>query len=370
MSKNKWMTGFLALLFVAAFIVGYIDRAEASGFCSAVWKDCTTGQATASGGLVGDPSKVSTTDTRLSDARTPTGNITVGDSLGASAGTETATSTSVALSSTPKIRIVGDGNSSHYLNGALGWTTPAGGGGGDAFPIADSDCPIYWKMDEGVPAFANSGNAGTLNLGLYGNASILGREGQRKLGPVLVTPSSTGGKGFLITDTTTLGESNSLTMSLWLYVTDYGTAWAPIMIKNYRADDSWSTPFGAAGIQFNGDVNGSLQALVATGGTAKSKQVTAAIDRVPLNRWTHLALTYSASTGVLTVYKNGVVVATLTTTAANIDWGTHGRWFSGGLYVAGGPDFWLGRIDEVYIDSTVWDAAKVQGVAWTSAHYN
>jgi hypothetical protein len=69
-------------------------------------------------------------DSRLSDARAPTGNIAVVAPLALYSGTASTTSTATSLASTPTIGLPGDGNSAHYLNGAGAYTTPAGGGGG------------------------------------------------------------------------------------------------------------------------------------------------------------------------------------------------------------------------------------------------
>lgn len=380
MKKREWVIAGLVLLFMAAFFVGH-HEAEASGNCGPVWKDCTSGGPTAPGGLTmsyvpwtsvegyGTNSSISTAtnvlvvgaDSRLSDQRTPADSSVTEAKLSFSDLTSKNVSTTMH-GLAPKC----PGGGTTYWRDDCTWATPSGGSGSDPFPSLSP--AIYWAMDETSLPFANTGSGGTLALSLYSDATVLLRDGVRKGGPVLLTPAS-GNKGFLYTTTTTVGESNSITMSIWIYVTDYGTAWSPILFKNYSGSDNWESPY-ANGIQFNGDTNGSLQALVATSGTPRAFQVTAATDRVPLNKWTHLAYTYDASTGAHVLYKNGIAVGTYSNTAANIDWGTHGRWFIGGLYVTGGVDRWLGRVDEIYVDSTVWSAATVQAIAWSSQHYN
>jgi hypothetical protein len=152
-----------------------------------------------------------------------------------------------------------------------------------------------------------------------------------------------------------------------VYVDNYGAVWAEIVMKNYHGDDTWSNPYGT-GFQFNDALNGSFQSVVDASGGARGITINAVSDRVPLGKWTHLAMTYDSSSGYQTVYKNGILVGSTTGSAVAADWGTHGRWFAGGLYMGG--DYFVGRIDEVYVDTAAWSAAKVGAVAWSSAHYN
>lgn len=92
--KKSWIGLSLALLFVGAFTVGRVHRADAAGNCSPVWKDCTSGQPTAIGGLTMPYVASSST-------------IVAGYGIQLTTGTSTVTATSASLVSTPKVTVTG-----------------------------------------------------------------------------------------------------------------------------------------------------------------------------------------------------------------------------------------------------------------------
>lgn len=77
------------------------------------------------------------------------------------------------------------------------------------------------------------------------------------------------------------------------------------------------------------------------------KQLT--IGTIPLNTWTHLALTYDKSTKVLSGYFNGELAAT---TTASTDWGANGRNFVFGKGSQGG---WQNTMDNYQNDVRIYD---------------
>lgn len=271
----------LAGLLAIGFCFGRgMREAEAAGNCSPVWKDCTSGQATAIGGLtsVSDSGKVATSvqvcthtlnanvcptasevgavasssvgaaggvcpldssthistavipdlsstyvpwsavestgtatstasgklvncaDGRMSDARTPTGNVYAGAGLAWNTGTGTATATVAALSAQPKVVVVGiteamqtlsdttvanvstathgyvpkgDGSTLHFLDGTGAWSAPAGGAGSTVLTgKGRPDGPTFAQIQQATAGYTSTNTSIATSISLSTKVTV------------------------------------------------------------------------------------------------------------------------------------------------------------------------------------------------------
>jgi len=309
-----------------------------------------------------------------------------------SSGTVTTTATSVSTSNSPKAVLAnvpasllsittatgqnmttslpgfapqGDGNAAHFLNGSGAWATPAGSGGG-CTPTRPSysSVPIYWDFTSGPP-FANIGTAGTLALSVYSTANVTRRNGAYGTAAALEAVSSDN-KGLLRTTTTSLGESNDLSVFAWVKVV-FSAQWAILLGKEQNSSGgsyAWC-------MRFNGNGNNTNQwyfdfwtqpSGVETG---VSLGVT---ENLFVGTWHHIGFTYKYSTGAIVGYVDGYAVST-GTTAANtaLYWSTHGAYVIGADYGTTTRQ-WYGLIEDVRIDSTVYSGATVSSLVTSACH--
>lgn len=220
----------------------------------------------------------------------------------------------------------------------------------------DSNTVINWTFDESAAPFANSGTAGTLNATAGTGSVITSRQGIFNLG----VSNGSGATNGLTSGNTSLGESNSITVSCWAYLRAY-TNFADIVVKQYRNDGTWTAPFASVQLDQDNSGNGGLQFVVAIGGVARVVNSIPAADKLQLNTWYFLSLTYDSTTGTLNGYINGDLIGTTTGAAGNIDWGTHGAWCVLGN-TATTSETTNGMVDDVRIENVVRSQAYLQAM--------
>jgi concanavalin A-like lectin/glucanase superfamily protein/lysyl oxidase/Calx-beta domain-containing protein len=151
-----------------------------------------------------------------------------------------------------------------------------------------------------------------------------------------------------IPNAASLELGNAMTVSAWVYPTAALSGWHQIIKK--EVDDyflSAATPDGGPG-----------------GGAAAPTccATTRTASALPVNTWTHLALTYNGST--LTLYRNGAVVATQSASGSMLKSGLPLR--IGGDTVYG--EFMQGRIDEVRIYNRALSASEINTIKDTAVN--
>ena len=241
--------------------------------------------------------------------------------------------------------------------GPSGPSGPSGPAGGR--PVTDAACTICWTCDEISPPYQNTGSGGTLSLNVYSDAGVSTRDGIYG-GSAQLWKVSSDGKGMLVTDPTSIGESNSITVSFWACIEPV-SPFSVIIAKDYYVDDSGSSPYFSIDVRFLGASATIAQWSigVCVNGTLREMSIGSIniLDGIQILTWLHICITYDSSTGILCVYRNGVLLNSRTDTPGNIDWGTHGRWTIGSDYMFSRNI--LGYIDDIRVESTVWSVTDV-----------
>jgi glucose/arabinose dehydrogenase len=152
-----------------------------------------------------------------------------------------------------------------------------------------------------------------------------------------------------VNDLVTVADANSLdltaalTIEAWLYPTAAGTTWRTAVMKEIPGELSYALYANNSASRAAG--------WLRIGATSKN---TATAASLPLNTWTHLAITYDGAT--LRIYRNGVqdssvaASGTLTTSANPLRLGGNMVW----------GEYFAGRIDDVRIYNQARSAAQIQ----------
>lgn len=207
----------------------------------------------------------------------------------------------------------------------------------------DSNSIIVWALNESTSPFANSGTGATLNaISTYGTPvpNVMG------IFDKAVDFNAAG----LITADTSVGESNTLTVSCWVNLRSL-TANVDIIDKKYQTGSTWSLPYTAIAIGIL-DTAGTWFCNTTIGGSSVSTTIG---GRYPLyaHQWIHLAFTYNAATHTLKAYFNGELAATDSSrSAGSINFGGHGPYQIGAVtsQSSQGID---GRIADIRIENIV-----------------
>jgi hypothetical protein len=141
---------------------------------------------------------------------------------------------------------------------------------------------------------------------------------------------------------TNLGSAGALTLEAWVNPAALGTTWRTVLFKEQSAGMVYSLYANEATGRPIGQVNigGEQNALGSTG--------------LPLNTWTHLAVTYDGR--VLQLYVNGMVVGSKAQTGAVpassgvLRMGGNGIW----------PEWFSGRLDDVRVYNRALTQTEIQ----------
>jgi hypothetical protein len=181
--------------------------------------------------------------------------------------------------------------------------------------------------------YSNSGSVttpGWTTGGKYGSALTFGSSNARVIVP----------------DSNTLDLTTGMTLEAWVYPTSglSGGAWRTLIMKEQTGGLAYCLYANGTSNQPYGDIySGGAEHETGAGGT------------LALNTWTHLTLTYDGA--VLRLYKNGVLISSLTYSGSILT--STGALSIGGNGVWTGETF-TGRIDEVRIYNRALSAAEIQ----------
>ena len=201
----------------------------------------------------------------------------------------------------------------------------------------DASTVIRWKLDEPSGNWLNTGSGAACPLVESGSTHTLVRARRGILGPCLEQISNTGTPA-LETANTSVGESNSLTLSLWFQPASDGSpgySTEQLLVgKNASAGNTWGDPFATGLVTIHGQLW--FYYVVGSGGHQLSafsprnnggSQDTLA--SLPAGVWHHIAATFDAATGTASLYRNGLLVGQEIVGASNLGWGAHGPWAVG-----------------------------------------
>jgi hypothetical protein len=166
---------------------------------------------------------------------------------------------------------------------------------------------------------------------------------------------------------TSLGTNTSFSFAMWINPTvDAGVL---VHVSQASNGSGWCTPF----IGFNS--SGQLVAEELYSGSSSSYSVATDTTAIPLSTWTHVAMTWSSTTGTNSLYVNGSLVASSTQTGYDnsgvslyVTWGSDlpagpGCWH--GSIVSGG---FSGSMDEMSVYNVALTAAEVSELAGLTPH--
>ena len=246
--------------------------------------------------------------------------------------------------------------------GANGANGADGAPGGAPVRPSVADCLIAWDLTSSAP-YPNAGTGGALALPAYSNAVISSRQGI--FGKTAALQAlSTDSKGLLRTVATAVGESSSITVAFWAKVLqrkDYSVLFG----KVYSGTDVAISPYYAWSFRFNVSASSIVWPwyveVTTSGVTRPFFAASAPSDCLSVGVWAHLAATYDASAGVLTLYKDGVAIATETLSALVIDYGSHGAYEIGADfgYV---PRDWEGLVEDVRVIPFAYTADQIHAL--------
>lgn len=195
---------------------------------------------------------------------------------------------------------------------------------------AGANTLLLYKCDEASGNLANSGTASSSTLTATGTP-LYRVVGNRYY--AIATPGSAR-DGFAGATTAETGTT-TLTVAAWVRADSMNGGQANMFAKLY-APAAWTAPFISAGMDLNTTADGQWNVYVCTSATLRTVTVgaTNARDRITINRWYLLGLTYDGTT--LKAYKDDRLVGS-GAFSGTIDWGTHGAWNLQSYTLAGVP---------------------------------
>src|SRR5262249_16916114 len=203
--------------------------------------------------------------------------------------------------------------------------------------VTPADLVAYWKFDEisGTSASDSSGNGnkGTLVNGPLWTA---GRVGNALLFDGI-------NDHVTVPDSNSLDLSSSFTLSAWVNPASTFTDFRSILVKNY----SYYLYASVTGYCGDGNPLG--------GFSGATTQTVCEPSPLPINTWTHLAVTYNGS--ALTFYQDGVAVTTSTVSGSLSP-------TTGTLQIGGSQfgEYFQGLIDEVRIYNRALNDTEIQAI--------
>jgi hypothetical protein len=204
-----------------------------------------------------------------------------------------------------------------------------------SFIVTPAGLIAYWKFDEGSGTTtgdaSGNGNSGTL---VNGSVWSAGRVGKALLFDGI-------NDHVTVADSNSLDLSSAFTLSAWVNPASTFTDFRSILVKNY----SYYLYASVASYCGDGTPLGGFSGITA--------QTACQPSPLPVNTWTHLAVTYNGST--LTFYRDGVAVAT--SSASGTLSPTTGVLQIGGSQFG---EYFKGLIDEVRIYNKALSATEIQ----------
>lgn len=193
----------------------------------------------------------------------------------------------------------------------------------------------YWKLDESSGNATDSHSSNTLtnnNTATYSTGKINNA----------VYLASASSQSLSITDNASLSITGDLSISGWFYFTSFSANGRKLVNK-------WNDTGNQRGFIFdNSDASGDTLRLVLSTNGVNFPLVTATGAALSVDTWYHLAVTFKASTGVVSFYKNGSLLFAPTISANSIFDNTADFYIGNGVNAAPTDPF-NGRVDEVGI---------------------
>lgn len=232
------------------------------------------------------------------------------------------------------------------------------GGRGAAWSRAGDgvfDSEIFFDFAEPTRLLDNSGTAGAaLELKSKGagftheNLTVPGAPGAAQL-----LGNST---AWASTNSGVFEPTQDMRISFWMYVTQWvNGSFSGLVSKAARA--GWSDPFVTLVVGINGTelYFGALQIVRST---------------MSLNKWHHVSLVRSGSTGDMWAFLDGALVDTKTVSATAIDYTDSGKWYLGSSNAVGSnnSETITGKLARVQLTEAIGDLAAETAWALNEFH--
>lgn len=206
----------------------------------------------------------------------------------------------------------------------------------------------YWKLDESSGNASDSVGSNTLT----NNNTVTYSSGKINNGANFASASS---QYLSVTDNASLSIIGNMTIAGWVYIaTQPSDVYYVIASKYLGTGNQRSFEFRY------GDVSGTkkFEFRNSPDGTGASTTIgTLNYASLATTTWTHIAMTYVASTGVVTIYANGTSIGTITSMATSIFDST--ALFGLGGNNNGDGDYLNGSLDETGIWNRALSAGEV-----------
>jgi hypothetical protein len=225
--------------------------------------------------------------------------------------------------------------------------TPGAGYISTRYTSIDGYTSVIYALNETSAPYINGGSGSVMNL----TASTGTPQSVNGLFGSAVSFSST----ILTSGNTSLNQLNyPITLSVWVNLRSYTTN-GTIFAKEYRNDNTYTSPFASIFINLSGSNDGTYSLGITTSGTNQSVSVSG-INILKLNTWNLISLTYDGTT--LRTYLNGNSTGTLAV-SGNIDYGTSGAFDVGGVVASGNVRQIDGIIEDIRFENVVRNQAYI-----------
>lgn len=225
----------------------------------------------------------------------------------------------------------------------------------------DSGTLINWRLDEASGTISNQTGGGACALSNVRGSQIY----RTRPSPVMPSMSFVPG-GAMYTPNTSVGEvTNKLTVSFWFWQWTTAASTAGVG-KKYQVSGTWASPFTSISCDFNASHQAGFDFGVCVAGTRyfiNNYSTNETSYTAQLNAWHLAAFTYDGATHTQCIYVDGLLVASGTPgPGGNIDFGTHGPWYVGGMAATDAGTNFIGNLCDVRIENVVRSAGYIEAM--------
>lgn len=232
-----------------------------------------------------------------------------------------------------------------------------------SFVAPDVSDYLYWPLTDTSGSILNFGTAGALGHMTASSATVK----YNQVGPLRnAIAANTNGASLnylwiVNTATQPTPSSGTFSLSAWFRPENAtSNQHQKIVLKSFRNDLSWTSPFIAASIALAGTSDGKME--FGLSGISAGPTLIASGGSCTANDWNHAGITYDGA--AMRCYLNGVMIYQTAATGV-IDYTSNGWWAIGGN-PGNTSEYFLGQVADVRVANVVRPPSYFQRV-WNSA---